>query len=82
MYTPFHISQWYHTTYSCAIVIFERRDLEHPVVWILHIRVQRGVPFDVCKVAGNIYSRLKETGMEAFRNAENDLDAHHTIAFE
>jgi hypothetical protein len=54
---------------------------EHPVVRILCI--QRGVPFDVCKVIGKFIadSGLEEMGMKAFRNAENDLDAHHTIAF-
>jgi hypothetical protein len=50
------------------------------VVWILC--TERGVPFNICKVIGNVDSSLEEMGMEAFRNAENDLDTHHTIAFE
>jgi hypothetical protein len=37
MYTPFHISQWYHAAYSRAVAIFEWGDLEHLVVWILRI---------------------------------------------
>lgn len=80
MYTPLQIGQWYHTAYSCSISIFECGDLEHPVVRILCN--QRGIPFNVCKVIGNINSGLEEMSMEAFRNAENDLDARHTIAFK
>jgi len=80
MYTPLYVTQRYNAAYPRAIAIFEWGDLEHPVVRIL--RTQRGVPFDVRKVIGNVNSRLEEIGMEAFRNAENDLHAHHTIAFK
>ena len=80
MYTPLHITQWYYATYSCAIAIFEWGDLEHPVVRILH--TQRGVPFNIRKVIGNVNSGLEEVDMEAFRDAENDFDTHHTIAFK
>lgn len=84
MYTALYISQWYHAAYSHAIFIFEWGDLEHPVVQILC--TQRGVPLYVCKVIGkddwNVNFRLEETGVKTFRNAENDLDACHTIAFK
>ncbi len=80
MYTPLYITQWYHAAYSHAIAVFEWGDLEHPVVRILC--TQRGVPFNIRKVIGNVNSGLEEMGMKAFRNAENDLDAHHAIAFK
>jgi len=79
MYAPLHISQWYYAAYSRAVTIFEWGDLEHPVIRIL--RIQRGVPFNICKVIGNIDSGIEEMVMKAFRNAENDLDAYHTIIF-
>ena len=80
MYTPLQICQWYDTTYSRALAIFEWGDLEHPVVRVLCI--QRGEPFNVRKVIGNINFGLEEMSMEAFWNAENDLDTHHTIAYK
>jgi hypothetical protein len=80
MYTPLYITQWYHAANSHAITIFEWRDLEHPVVRIPC--TQRGVPFNICKVVGNINSGLEKMGVEAIWNAENDLDTHYTVAFE